>query len=325
MDILIFLYNIALLLLYGIAMIYSFIAFRMKKYSYCLYLTILFLFYIFDNTVIYMTEFLYDFSVKYDASFMSVPAFKTVIIIVTSYCLINANNLIFEKSLSRIDNLVLILLGLWDLFVPLLPDSALMVWLYYLPYQLFTFYFSMKGLIVIKKDKKITQEIPFLKKYKKILVCTLVFSFLIVLEDTIVIFNFDSYKSLLVKINNRSVTEDILSIIFSIFFIYHFSKDLQLNAIAQSPIATENQNTDQLSTALNNNHFYQFVKLYSLTTREQDILKYILEDKNNQEISDILYISLGTVKTHVHNIYHKINVAKKDQLIRLYQDWSEKN
>ncbi|WP_312653721.1 helix-turn-helix domain-containing protein [Aminipila sp.] len=317
MDIIVFLYNVVLLLLYGTAMIYSFITYGLKKFPVCFYLTVLFLFYIFDNTVIYMTEFVHDFSVTYDTSFMSVPAFKTVIVIVTGFCLTNINKRIFKKSLSTMDFIVLISLGLWDLFVPMLRDSAFMVWLYYLPYQLFTLYISVTGLLIIKKDTKITEAIPFLKHYKKILLCTLLFSFLIVIEDTIVIFNFDSYNNLLVKINNRSLTEDILSIIYSLFVIHHLSKELQNDTLNHSPMP--------MVVNLDNDHFYKFVKTHNFTTREQDILKYLLEDKNNQEISDILFISIGTVKTHVHNIYQKMNVSKRNQLIRSYEDWIDCN
>lgn len=313
MDIIIFLYNIALLLLYGTSMIYSFITYRIKKYPFCFYLTILFLFYIFDNTVIYMTEFLNDFSKGYNTSFMSVPAFKTVIVIVTSICITKINAQILQKTVSVLDGIVLFSLALWDLFVPLLPDSALMVWLYYLPYQLFTLYISTNGLLTIKKQKKISKDLPFIKHYRKILLCTLLFSFLIVIEDSIVIFNFDIYTNLLVKINNRSVTEDILSIIYSLFVICLLSKELQSDNSTYIPAP--------MDKPADHDYFYQFVKMHNLTSREQDILKYLLEDKSNQEISDILFISIGTVKTHVHNIYHKMEVTKRNQLIKVYNDW----
>ena len=48
----------------------------------------LFLSYIFDNVIIYMTEFLEDFSTLYDLQFMTVPAFKTLIYLVSNYCLV---------------------------------------------------------------------------------------------------------------------------------------------------------------------------------------------------------------------------------------------
>lgn len=323
MEVIIFLYNVVLLLLYGIAMVYNFIIYRLKKQPFCLYLSILFLFYIFDNTVIYMTEFLNDFAVRYNTSFMSVPAFKTVIIIVTSFCLTKANNLILKKPISISDYLVLIGLALWDLFIPLLHDGAFMVWLYYLPYQIFTLYLSVSGLLWISKDKKITESISFRKYYVKILQCTFLFSILIVIEDTIVIFNFDVYQNIMVKINNRSLSEDILSIIYAVFFIYHLSKELKTYEFNPQVAMVDYTHDAEILDLVENNHFYQFIKLYNLTTREQDILKYLIEDKNYQEISDILIISVGTVKTHVHNIYQKINVAKRSQLIQKYNEYAD--
>ncbi len=328
MEVIIFLYNVALLLLFCAGLIYSFIIYRQKKLPFCLYLQILFLFYIFDNTVIYMTEFLKDFSMEYDTSFMSVPAFKTVMVIVTAFCLISIHKQIFKKTLSVLDYSLLILLGLWELFIPMLPDSAFMVWFYYFPYQLFTFYISVNGLYTIKKDTKITEAIPFLKHYKKMLLCMLLFSFLITLEDTIVIFNFDIYTNLVVKINNKSITEDILRILYSIFFIHSLSELLKRDASKTLPLpGAADSLLPERDTVYSpeNECFYQFSKKYNLTIREQDIFKYLIEDKNNQEVSDSLFISIGTVKTHVHNIFQKVNVTKRHQLIEIYKDFCIKS
>ena len=67
--------------------------------------------------------------------------------------------------------------------------------------------------------------------------------------------------------------------------------------------------------------FFRFCQQYQLTAREQDIVRVLLKDKNNQEISDELFISCGTVKTHVHNIFQKVDVAKRSQLLRLYSEY----
>lgn len=46
---------------------------------------------------------------------------------------------------------------------------------------------------------------------------------------------------------------------------------------------------------------------------------------NNQEISDELVISIGTAKTHVHNIFQKIGVSKRQQLLTFYDHYQPDN
>jgi LuxR family maltose regulon positive regulatory protein len=48
-----------------------------------------------------------------------------------------------------------------------------------------------------------------------------------------------------------------------------------------------------------------------LSRRELDVISLIAEGKSNQQIADGLYISLGTVKWHVNNIFGKLNVKSR--------------
>ena len=57
--------------------------------------------------------------------------------------------------------------------------------------------------------------------------------------------------------------------------------------------------------------------LYSgpLSARELEILRLVAEGLSNQQIADRLVISLGTAKTHVHNIFEKLNAKTRTQCL----------
>jgi len=50
-----------------------------------------------------------------------------------------------------------------------------------------------------------------------------------------------------------------------------------------------------------------------LTPREIDVLRLIADGMNNTELSQALFISEKTAKTHVHNILSKLNLADRTQ------------
>lgn len=56
-----------------------------------------------------------------------------------------------------------------------------------------------------------------------------------------------------------------------------------------------------------------------LTPREREVLEHIGEHKTNQQIADDLFIEVGTVKNHVHNILNKLNVRSRQEAA-LYLD-----
>jgi DNA-binding NarL/FixJ family response regulator len=49
-------------------------------------------------------------------------------------------------------------------------------------------------------------------------------------------------------------------------------------------------------------------KEIKLSSREQEVLSLVLEDKTNQEIAEILFISIKTVESHKRNIFTKYEV-----------------
>ena len=58
-----------------------------------------------------------------------------------------------------------------------------------------------------------------------------------------------------------------------------------------------------------------FLSRYGITDREREIILKVMQGKSNADIASELFISLATVKTHLHNIYKKIGVESRYDLL----------
>lgn len=66
----------------------------------------------------------------------------------------------------------------------------------------------------------------------------------------------------------------------------------------------------------NLHHDDYFVKQFSLTPREVEIIRMIKDGLNTSEIAEKLFLGLETVKTHRKNIYYKLSITKSTELIK---------
>ncbi|MBS2036022.1 response regulator transcription factor [bacterium] len=56
-------------------------------------------------------------------------------------------------------------------------------------------------------------------------------------------------------------------------------------------------------------------ELLEVTPREQEVLELLCLGKTPRDIGDSLFMSVSTVKTHVRNLYRKLNVSSRTQLV----------
>ena len=56
--------------------------------------------------------------------------------------------------------------------------------------------------------------------------------------------------------------------------------------------------------------------LEPLTRREQDVLRRMARSQGNQQIADGLFISLSTVKTHINNLFRKLDASDRDAALQ---------
>ncbi len=65
----------------------------------------------------------------------------------------------------------------------------------------------------------------------------------------------------------------------------------------------------------------RFLCEYGLTAREKEVLLLLLSGRNNPYIREHLNISNNTLKTHIRNIYHKLGVGNRQQLLSLFEQF----
>lgn len=86
-------------------------------------------------------------------------------------------------------------------------------------------------------------------------------------------------------------------VLYGLFLVTYF-----LNYSLPTPVGL-----DQVSES--------FLSAYNITGREREIIQMVIQGKSNAYIAGALFISLATVKTHLHNIYKKVGVDSRYDLL----------
>lgn len=162
------------------------------------------------------------------------------------------------------------------------------------------------------------------------LFCTMIWEIVILLM--IIIFS----SSLLNKQRMRRDQKQSLPLfllfyitVFSIFFIQSlFRFEYQIFIILASvltmslfPILWSRYELKLMGTSgspanFNPDIIERFVQKYHISDREKEILEYLLRGYSNREIQHSLYLSPHTVKNHNYNLYKKLGVSNRTELMR---------
>ena len=133
MEVLLLIYNLLLQILYCIPVVYAWILFQHTRNYLYLYITGLFFFYSVENVIIFITEFDSTFAKFYDTTFMSVPTARTIIFVAVLLFLLLITASILKETVNYLLLALLGLITLFMLFIPMMKDSAMKVFIYYTP------------------------------------------------------------------------------------------------------------------------------------------------------------------------------------------------
>lgn len=317
MQIIHFLLALTLPMLFAICLMCAYYLHRQRREMVFVYVGALFVLYIFDNTVLFMTEFIPTFASAYATLFISHPVFKTVYYAFAFFLYISIMRTLLSEQRQTIDYGVVVLFTIFLLSAPLIPSVTWRVWLFYLPMQVMTFIYACNSLRRLK-PLKTSYEPDHYRLAHTVFLIAAISSVLILVEDTIVIFNFDVYTTGVVNINERSFTESVMEIILSIMFIRYAIRafdapDKNPFKVYYAAVFGERpENID--STVL-------FCRKAQLTNRETEVMKLVAHGEDLSHIADQLFISTGTVKAHLHAIYQKTGVNNRADLLIRYQEF----
>ena len=120
--------------------------------------------------------------------------------------------------------------------------------------------------------------------------------------------------------------EDLFSVILAVWLLFLSREEKVRHSAQQMEQLLQRMNEFQAREAERlqqdqRQQMEEFCRGYGLMEREREILRLILAGKDNLEISEELQIKMGTVKAHVHNIFTKLNISRRSELMKRFLDY----
>lgn len=104
----------------------------------------------------------------------------------------------------------------------------------------------------------------------------------------------------------------ILYFIWNLYIIWYIIKNYMVQkGVEASPQQHPIDNIDNI------------LDRYNISGREKDVILLIIQGKTNKEMGNELFISDATIKTHIANIYRKLEVKNRVQLVNLIKETLE--
>ncbi|MDY2777553.1 MAG: helix-turn-helix transcriptional regulator [Collinsella sp.] len=195
----------------------------------------------------------------------------------------------------------------------LFPEGAVQQFIYYSLRQAFLSFMLIYLFYAYRRQPDNSTLKLRLQKYRPLYFMAWVLVGAIFIEDIIVILVIPPTLTaswLPLYLSERNFSENVLmcaSAVVVIAYAYHV---LSIH-MKEAPIVEEVPDLDR--------HIDEMIPFYrdahKLSKRETEVLRLVLLGHNNQEIANELFLAVGTVKTHVHNILKKTGQPSREALV----------
>lgn len=314
MDSVLFFYTLALIVICVLSSAISIATYLSSRRRVYLYSCGAFALYGIEIAEIFFYEFTsqnipFDPTLYYE---ITMPVVRTAVVTALNACVWAIVLDTLDRRSKRLFAIPLVIFVAASLAVILIPDAPWRQWLYYTLRQLFLFYVYGYALYAYFRSTDVAYRLR-LNAYRKPLCITIALTVLVLIEDTFVIIvspmNF--YPSWLqLYLSERNFSENLLVIYFAYQLVRSAIGVLSIR-IKEAPVQDE---VSDLERHIDERMpFYR--EAHKLSAREAEVLRLVILGKNNQEIATELFLAVGTVKAHVHNILVKTGNKSREALV----------
>lgn len=274
----------------------------------------IFALYAVETTEIFFGEYAMQ-NLPFDAGMyyeITMPAFRTVVISMLNGCIWAIVLDALDRISSRRFWTPVVVFALSNVAIlALLPTGPWRQWLYYTTRQLFLFFVYAYCLYTYRRSTDQSYRTR-LQRFRTPLAVTAALTLVVLIEDSIVILGspMSIYPDWLpLYLSERNLSENVLMCYLAVFLIRNAVNVLSIR-MKEVP---QKEDVSDLDRHIDEQMpFYR--DAHGLSAREAEVLRLVLLGKNNQEIADELYLAVGTVKAHVHNILVKTEQKTRDDV-----------
>lgn len=178
------------------------------------------------------------------------------------------------------------------------------------------FMFVAFGMIYVcyRKSKPLARK-SFYACYGRFLIVMAVLTVFVLIEDVCALglnIGWNEDIDYLYFAYGRNISENIMSVVAAIYTVRTASRILSLRFSA--PPTTSDASAKQVAEV----RFSAFCDQRGISAREREVLEHLLDGQDNRAIANDLFISVGTVKSHVHTIFRKCGVTSRSELLQSF-------
>lgn len=216
---------------------------------------------------------------------------------------------------------IAVYLAVSALVVVAMPYGALRQWVYYTLRQVFLAFALIYALFRYRTstDEAYTQR---LSRYLNLYPVYWALIAVITIEDVLVILLMPeptAADTLPLYLSTRNISENFAMLFIAYQVIKSSLKSLSLR-FNEPPEAHENERKQETFEDHIEETLPAFAAKHGLSAREREILEHVIAGEDNRTIAGELFLSEGTIKTHVHNIMVKTGTKSRPELKKLF--WS---